>query len=534
MNQMLQAVGLSKKTTFVFPLLLFLLLLVLYWKTFSYPYIQDDWVNLYHFSSTEERMDFFDYLGTFFIDSGETFYRPLGKLYFYFIAQIFGANPIGFRMVDLLIVFCTAIVAEQIAFRLLNNIALAWLSGAWFVFSSTVWMDTLMWMAGMYDLGGVFFFLLSILLFLKNKGWASASCYLVAILFKEGPILLPIILFLYVFMLEEKSSSGLKKVILCSKKILPHGIVLLIYSFLRFEALSTGVLPTGTKAYKIHVLGMHVFTNIFKYLVWTLEALTGFANLHENRLYAALILLIGLTLFIVLRKKVWRNSSDRNVLRSKFAENYPLILFLFSWGAICLIPVLFLPNHAYRYYLIYSYIAFILVVVLFLNLAFEIFLSRKTIGAIFGVSLVLIYLSNFISFNLFLGSGLRAPVLSGSNALVQRGDTVRLMLSYVQQELIKPPNNALFVFDGVEAGASLYRGIDSAAFRGKNFLRYVHRDPSIEVIDFHGRFYGDLKRKKSLIPERTVVLGLKGGKIHRYNLEDVYDRHSAFYMDQKF
>src|SRR3972149_2926995 len=165
---------LLKRTSFFFPLLLFFSVLLLYWKMFSYPYIQDDWANLYDFLSTQDRMDFSDYLAIFLNHPNGTFYRPLGKLYFYFIFWTFGPNPIAFRVIDLAIIFSTAIVIKAIASRLLKNETLAWFSGAWYVFSGTILMDPLMWMAGVYDLAGGCFCFLSLLLFLKNKRWASA------------------------------------------------------------------------------------------------------------------------------------------------------------------------------------------------------------------------------------------------------------------------------------------------------------------------------------------------------------------------
>src|SRR5574341_432761 len=240
------------------PLVLLSFVLLLYWRMFSYPYIQDDWHQIYYFWSTEDHMHFADYFTSFFFSPGENFYRPLAKLYFYLIIHLFGDHAIGFRILDLATVFSSAIVLKAIAFRLFKHEALSWITAAWFVFSGTVLMDPLMWMCGMYDLGGVLFFLLSILFFMKRKTWLSALSYLVAILFKEGPLLLPFVLFLYMLLQERKLGFIWKTVIPAVRAILPHILVVLLYSFLRYEAALPGVDPTRAYAYEVDFWGIHL------------------------------------------------------------------------------------------------------------------------------------------------------------------------------------------------------------------------------------------------------------------------------------
>jgi hypothetical protein len=262
--------------------------------------------------------------------------------------------------------------------------------------------------------------------------------------------------------------------------------------------------------------GIHIFTNILKYFIWILEGLTGLANLHENRINALLVLLAGSFVLVLFFKKP--------SLFSKMGENSRLILFLLVWSIVCIIPVLFLPNHAYRYYLIYSYPAIVFVVVSILALRF-------TVRSMLVVTAVLL-LSNLITVHMIFGKGLRSPGLSGSNVLAQRGETVKLMLSYVQNDLPNVAKGSVFVFDGVDRSKP-FQGIDPVAFQGKNFLRYVYRDQSIETINLRGKPYAQSKRKLQLVAEKTVVLGLKSGEITRYKMEELYNPQSSFYSDRK-
>ncbi|MCI0416183.1 hypothetical protein L0222_25695 [bacterium] len=496
-----------------FQSILSLLIVVLYWGTFSYPYIMDDWRFLYYFDSTPDWMRFLDYY-----DPNE-FYRPFGWLYFYFIVNTFGNLSIGFRILNLLVLFASSLVFKAIAFRLLRNEVLAWASAAWFVFSGTLLMDPLMWMVGMYDLGALLFFLLSILFFLEKKPWFSAGCYLAALLFKEGPFFLPVILFAYSICSADVSSAQFRRrdARATFSNILPHGVVMFLYVLLWF----TRAGATEKHAYQVDFWGMHFITNFIKYLIWIVEGLTGRANLHDNWNWGIPIFAVVLALLLALFKNL-------ESLHSRIRENLRLIYLLLLWGAVCLLPVLFLPNHSYRYYLIYSYPAIILLLVLLFDLAFPPSQKRNRIAVVF---LILLYFSNLATLNLFFGRELKASVLSGSNALVQRGATVQLMLSYVHQELKKVPENSVFIFDGVNERAKSFRGIDPVSFRGRNFLRYIYHDNSIDYINLRENDYAASKKKLTLERETTVVLGLKEGKIKRYTLEDLYNPQSAFYTD---
>lgn len=467
----------------------------------------DDWRFLYYFDSTADRMSFLDYY-----DPNE-FYRPFGWLYFSFIVHLFGEHSIGFRLLNLLVIFSSSLVFKAIAFRLLRNDVLAWASAAWFVFSGTLLMDPMMWMVGMYDLAALFFFLLSILLFVEKKPWFSAGCYLAALLFKEGTLFLPVILLAYSICSTEQTRGQ------DTRATLPHGVLMFLYVLLWFTR--TGAMEK--QAYHVEFWGMHLITNFFKYLIWTAEGLTGRANLHDNWYWGILILAVLLAFLLVLFK-------SSKSLHSRIRDNLRLIYLLLLWGVVCLLPVLFLPNHSYRYYLIYSYPAIILLFVLLFDLAFPPSLKRNRIAVVF---LLLLYFSNLATVHFFFGRELSAPVLSGSNAMVQRGATVRLMLSYVHRELNKVPENTVFIFDGVNERAKWFQGIDPVSFRGRNFLRYIYHDNSIDYLNLRGNHYAASKQKLTLTPETTVVLGLRDGKIKRYTLDDLYNPQSAFYTDQK-
>ena len=190
-----------------------------YWRTVSFTFVSDD-LRILRLIQANNTVTV---LQTFFDYKDRLFYRPLGLTYMLLIYDLFGSHPTVFHVASLLIHTINACLVWLILFRLLRDRLISYCVAFIYAAAVSIHVDLFAWAtAGIYDLGGSFFFLLSFWLFLgveqdrvkgntapssHTKLRLAGSClaYFVGSLFKEAVIVLPAILFSYPWIWQPRS-----------------------------------------------------------------------------------------------------------------------------------------------------------------------------------------------------------------------------------------------------------------------------------------------------------------------------------------
>jgi hypothetical protein len=409
-----------------------------YARILQFPFIQDDWKWILRFQSESPPA----ILGSIFSIKGALFYRPLSELYLYAIYLLFGANPLPYHIFALIIHFASALLIIAIVRLVTRDQIVSYATGVIYAFAVSVHHECLLWAVGMYDLGGVFFFLLAMLLFLKGRTLWSAVAYLAGCFFKESVIVLPIILFFYEVI--KGTQIGALRLDRLRRRLLPFAIALVIPVVVKI----TGTLPQSlppSHPYVIDFFGHHVPRNLFYYAYCMVQAFDPFVNVH---LWTIRILLCAIILFMfVCAWLVYRALKNAN---KTLAYWYFMIWFLAA-----LLPVLFLPNHGYRYYAIYALPAFIA----FMLTMIGIIVTAAGLGrryertVIVAITLLAVIFSSSQTHKM-LGEGLsRNTLVDGTNDLIRKAAVVEIVHDGLMEYLPSPPHGAVIVLAGVDIWA---------------------------------------------------------------------------------
>ena len=276
-------------------LLLAVLIPLVYSQTLFLPFVQDDYTYLEQFRAGD--------IGI----TNTHFFRPLATLYLYGMYRLFGENPFPFHLFALLIHFLTAyLVIKVVTFMSEEVLGIA--AGYIYAFAGVIHIECFLWASGIHDLGCMLFFMLSMYLFLRRRVWLGAGIYLVACLFKEQAIVLPFIL-----------------LFLNYRKVRPYFIAFAVLIILRSFGSSPLALP-ASHPYHVSLFGWHILDNLISYLVWLSQSFNP----------------LGFLPFVVFA-----------ISGLAFAE-HPVSRVPMVWFVFALLPLLFLPNHTYRYYAMYA------------------------------------------------------------------------------------------------------------------------------------------------------------------------------------
>ena len=212
---------------------------MVYARVISFPFIQDDYTYLNSFKEGG--------LTTWLKPVGH-FYRPLATLYLYSMYRLFGENPIPFHIAALLIHFATTIVIIQFVKTVHDYKPLAWCVGYIYAFAGAVHIECLIWAVGIHDLGGMLFFMLAILMFVRCRTGLGAIAYLAACLFKEQAIVLPLILLFWNW-----------------SRAWPYVVTMAVVLLVHLLGTSPLSLPPD-HAYHVSIWGWHIPANLYHYV----------------------------------------------------------------------------------------------------------------------------------------------------------------------------------------------------------------------------------------------------------------------------
>lgn len=323
---------LKKYSPFLF---IFGIVLVLYFPVFSLYFTQDDFFHL-KMGTAHSLRDFFNFF-SFHNPYGYPFYRPLTTQFYNFLMKsFFGLQPLYFHLISFFFFLANLFLVFKIVGKLLKSRNLGFLASFLYAINASN-LGSLAYISNFQEIGMAFFFFLSFWVYLKNNKWAFLV-FILALLSKENAVVLPLILFVYEFLLGKKEW----------KKTLPFWFVLGFYFVFRIG----GGFP-DVSVYQPILDLRKLINSYFWYFLWGLglpEMLIDFVGPG---------LKIDPRLIIYYRREVQIIFSASlafvlllagSILKSRKSEKGREAFFLL-WFLIGLLPVIFWPWHKFSYYL---------------------------------------------------------------------------------------------------------------------------------------------------------------------------------------
>jgi Flp pilus assembly protein TadD len=240
-------------------LIIFLVSFAVYFNTLSNDFVYDDkgqvldnqWIRNVKYIPDVFSKSVWSFLGETTISN---YYRPLMHLIFMFNYYVFGLNPWGFHLVNIVFHAGVSILVFVIASRLLRASSgssqrdekgfIGALQSPPFVVAvlfatHPIHTEAVAWVAGLPDLSYTFFSLLSLYFYMRfdegTRGMylLSVVSFSIAVLSKEPALTLPIILVAYDYIFGKKAKGYLPII----KRYIPYLIVAGAYLGLRYHAL---------------------------------------------------------------------------------------------------------------------------------------------------------------------------------------------------------------------------------------------------------------------------------------------------------
>lgn len=480
---------------------------LIYWRVISLPFISDDWWYLRQFQTlgnTESLRHFFD-------PNGKLVYRPFGEAFMILMYKVFGFNPVPMRWPSLIVHVVNSCLVVFIVDHVVENKWIGYLCGIVYASAIAVHLDIFAWSwATYYDIGGTFFFFLSIWLYLKESMRFSAFSYLIGCLFKPTIIFLPGLLLLHSLVFLEGGKKELHPV-----RFLNKWLPFLIFggAVLGFKLI--GGIPTTfaeDDPYFIDFWGKHLVTNAQKYLLWMSQAIFPFYSSHSitNKIISGISLLTILVAAFVALMAVKQDKAFRR------------ILFLTAWVVVGLLTVYFLPNHTFRYYSIYSLPAFAALFFYGIQyLLMRLKINRKIVPAVFFIFGFLAVVGSFYQSIRIFDEKLHQDIFAdGSDMLIQRASTQTLVTEKLQMDFPSISPGFVIVLVNIDLGSF---GADNSA------LQYLYDSDDFEVLPPSAIYYenGDWffnsvdSDTQYLDPSLVVIYELTDNSIVRRDLFDL-------------
>lgn len=162
-------------------------------------------------------------------------YRPLRNVSYLIDYILFGLNPLGFHMVNLLLHIQNIVLMAYLVRLMTGSNFIPIVSAALFAFHP-VQTEAVSWIKGRDDLLCAFFYLASLSLYIKGRDkkgylyWGSVISFALALLSKEAALTLPLIIFFYNLHFPKKGDT----------KISYHPYIYLSLSYLLLRTIVVG------------------------------------------------------------------------------------------------------------------------------------------------------------------------------------------------------------------------------------------------------------------------------------------------------
>ncbi len=304
------------------------------------------------------------YLGTRDIGSGESSYRPIVTISYFIDYHLWGLNPFGFHLHNLILHIANAILLYFLINLISKNKSLSLLTTLLFALHP-VNSETVNVISFREDLLIFLFSLSSFILFIKMSDYAgkrktflyytSIILFLLALFSKEMAVTLPILLILYDYLIKKAPGKNILNSL--KSRYLCYIIALLFYCIIRFQFITNSDKPLV--AYQMNNLYIKLLTmaRVFaNYIQWLLLPVNIHPTLPDNPSLISHSLLEPQALASIILILCLFTAALKS-LRKK-----PLFSFAIFWFFITLLPVanIFLPitNYMASRYLYLPGIAF--------------------------------------------------------------------------------------------------------------------------------------------------------------------------------
>lgn len=496
----------EKKQILFLALLIFGIVASIYWRVISLPFISDDW----WFLRQIQTLGITESLKYSFDPNEKIVYAPLGEAFMVLMYKTFGFDPVPMRFPNLLVHVVNSCLVVFIIDYVLENKWVGYLSGIVYASAIAVQLDIFTWAWAAYgDVGGTFFFFLSIWLYLKERTWLSALSYLLGCLFKPTIIFLPGLLLMHSLVLP-----GEKKIDLHPVRLFIKWLPFLIFGGMVVGLKLIGGVPVAYEEnhpYFMDFWGKHLVTNAQWYLTWMFQGIFPIP-LSKSTTYKVIA---GVSILTFLA------GSFAALLAIKKDKAFRRIVFLSAWIVVGLLTVYFLPNHTYRYYSIYSLPAF--VALFFYSVQYilrTLKLDHRIVFAIISfIGLFAVIGSIYQSIRIFDEKLNQNTFADGTNMLIRRAATVALVTEKLQKDFPTLPSGFAIVLGNADLGA----------FSNNSAIHYLYNDDTLDIyppsaISYE---YGDWRLHTSdsdpqyLAPSLVVVYELTEDGIVRLDLVDL-------------
>ncbi|MBI4099497.1 hypothetical protein HY440_00665 [Candidatus Microgenomates bacterium] len=260
-------------------------------------------------------------------------YRPLTTQIYFLVSHFFNQSPLPLHIIAFLVFFVDIFLVYKLTKMLLTQEKPALIAAFLYAVSNTHFAH-LYWPSLFQETGLIFFFLLSVVLFLDKHFFWSFLAMIGGLMSKETAIMIPIVLTLVVFLQNKWSQVW---------KLIPYYFTTGVFLFVHLVFFG---LPPGS-VYTLD-FSAKVLNTLMWYGLWAFNLPEMFVDfvgpglrLNPNLLrfygFEVTAIMVGFLATIVGLIFSWRRPT------TKFA------LFCLGWFIATLLPVIFLPWHKFTY-----------------------------------------------------------------------------------------------------------------------------------------------------------------------------------------
>jgi len=284
----------NRKIIIICTFFIFVATFLVYVNTLGNNFIWDDEYLILNNSQIKSFSHFWNIFKTYVGFGSEninTFYRPLQELSNMIDYFMWGSDPLGFHLTNIISHSLTAALVFLFIFYISGNIPIAFFAGLLFGIHP-VNTEAVAYIAGRADSLYSIFFLLSFIFFiryinrvLKHKKSIhlivlSNIFFILSLLSKEVSVVLPLLLLTYLFILIKNSTS--KETFKPLKNLwISYAIIVFIYAILRFTVLNFFDMAPPMLSIKIPFINRML--TFFKVIVVYIKLLIVPTGLHMER-----------------------------------------------------------------------------------------------------------------------------------------------------------------------------------------------------------------------------------------------------------
>ncbi|MCK4351966.1 hypothetical protein KAW65_01005 [candidate division WOR-3 bacterium] len=419
--------------------------IVVFYPSFNYYFFQDDFICL----ERAIRLSLGDVFKFWNPNPEWSKYRPLLYVQFKVLNNLFGLNPIPWRVGNLLFHIINSILVYCLVSLIAKNKRLSYLTSFFFCLSSVQFI-CVFWICVLYFDWMISLFLLTLIFYLKGREkkwivWLSLICYTLSLLATRNTIIIPIILFAYeiIILYKEWKKITLRNVLKIIKIQSPYYVITFVFLFIQFAIVK---LPSYGP-YKFYFPGFWMIKHFVRYGYWTLESIGfyflkdmikglfipglhmyDFLNQHKYLFSVIFVISLLVILILVIR-----------ILRRVKKEQLSLLVFWIAWIPIGLLPTVFIKYQVYPHYLIIPFIGFSFLLAFLIDRICESKFKRAFSKNVFLTVILFLYFAHSCYF-------VRA---NEKRSGITRGAVMAKEVLYSLEELypVMPPNQNLVFFN---------------------------------------------------------------------------------------